>query len=98
MPLLGEEQWLFMPPVPRDLEGLGIPLGVVTDLVLRRLSVEGTSSLAALGQMLKLPVAVVHTVFINFRQQQLIEVKGMTGNDYRISLSGSGRALASERF
>ena len=98
MPLLGEEQWLFMPPVPRDLEGLGIPLGVVTDLVLRRLSVEGTSSLAALGQMLKLPVAVVHTVFINLRQQQLIEVKGMAGNDYRISLSGSGRALASERF
>ena len=98
MPLLGEEQWLFMPPVPRDLEGLGIPLGVVTDLVLRRLSVEGTSSLAALGQMLKLPVAVVHTVFTSLRQQQLIEVKGMAGNDYRITLSGSGRALASERF
>jgi hypothetical protein len=98
MPLLGEEQWLFMPPVPRDLEGLGIPLGVVTDLVLRRLSVEGTSGLVALGQMLKLPVPVVHTVFTNLRQQQLIEVKGMAGNDYRISLSGSGRALASERF
>jgi hypothetical protein len=73
-------------------------LGVVTDLVLRRLSVEGTSNLTALGRMLKLPVPVVHTVFTNLRQQQLIEVKGMVGNDYRITLSGSGRALASERF
>jgi hypothetical protein len=98
MPLLGQEQWLFVPPVPKDLEGLGIPLGVVTDLVLRRLSVEGTSTLSALGQMLKLPVPVVHAVFTNLRQQQLVEVKGMVGNDYRISLSGSGRTLASERF
>jgi len=71
---------------------------VVTDLVLRRLSVEGTSSLIALGGILKLPVPVVHTVFTNLRQQQLVEVKGMMGNDYRISLSGGGRALALERF
>jgi hypothetical protein len=32
------------------------------------------------------------------RQQQLIEIKGMVGNDYSFSLSGAGRALASERF
>jgi predicted ATPase with chaperone activity len=32
------------------------------------------------------------------RQQQLVDVKGMTGNDYNFALSQSGRALASERF
>jgi hypothetical protein len=98
MELLGEEQWLFCPPVPRDLEGLDLPIGLVTDLVLRRLSVEGTSNIQSLSNMLKLPVPVVLAVFNNLRQQQLIEVKGMVGNDYRISLSGHGRTAATERF
>ena len=98
MELLGEEQWLFCPPVPRDLEGLDLPIGLVTDLFLRRLSVEGTSNIQSLSNMLKLPVPVVLAVFNNLRQQQLIEVKGMVGNDYRISLSGHGRTAATERF
>jgi hypothetical protein len=98
MPLLGEEQWLFTPPVPRDMESLGLPSGLVTDLVVRRLSVEGTSTIQSLSSFLKLPVAIVHTVFINLRHQQLVEVKGMLGNDYRICLSGAGRAVAAERL
>jgi hypothetical protein len=98
MALIGEEQWLFCPPVPTNLEGLGISQGLVTDIVLRRLSLEGTSNLKSLSEILKLPGAVIHSVFTSLRQQQLIEVKGMAGNDYRISLSGSGRAMASERF
>jgi hypothetical protein len=32
------------------------------------------------------------------RQQQLFEVKGMIGNDYRIMLSAAGRTLATERL
>ena len=98
MSLLGEEQWLFSPPVPRDLESVNLPLGLVTDLILRRLSVEGTSNLQSLSNLLKLPLTAVHSVFNSLRQQQLVEVKGMMGNDYRISLSGSGRAAAAERF
>lgn len=98
MPLLGEEQWLFTPPVPRDLETLGLSSGLVTDLVLRRLSVEGTTTIHSLSTFLKLPVAIVHTVFTNLRQQQLVEVKGMVGNDYRIALSGPGRSVAAERL
>jgi len=98
MPLLGEEQWLFTPPVPRDMESLGLSPGLVMDLVLRRLSVESTGTIQSLSSFLKLPVAIVHSVFTNLRQQQLVEVKGMAGNDYRISLSGAGRTLVSERL
>jgi len=98
MPLLGEEQWLFTPPVPRDMETLGLSPGLVTDLVLRRLSVESTGTIQSLSRFLKLPVAIVHQVFTNLRQQQLVEVKGMVGNDYRISLSGGGRSLVAERL
>ena len=32
------------------------------------------------------------------RAQQLVEVKGMTGNDYNFMLSAAGKQLASERF
>src|ERR1700730_3108739 len=98
MPLLGEEQWLYTPPVPRNLEGLEISPGLVTDLVLRRRSGEGTSTLKSLGEILKLPTGVIQEVFNTLRQQQFIEVKGMVGNDYRICLSGGGRVLASERM
>ncbi len=98
MALIGEEQWLFCPPVPADIESIGISASLVTDIVLRRLSLEGTSSLLDLSHIVKLPVPVIHAIFTTLRQQQLIEVKGMAGNDYRISLSGNGRVLAAERF
>ena len=98
MSLLGEGQSLFVPPVPRDLEGMGISLGLVTDLFLRRLSVEGTTTLQTLSGVLKIPIQVLLPIFTSLRQQQFIEVKGMVGNDYRISLSGGGRTLATERL
>jgi hypothetical protein len=59
----------------------------VTDIVLRRRSREGTSNLKSLSEILKLPVAVIHSVFAGLRQQQLSELKAMAGNDYRICLS-----------
>ena len=98
MSLLSEEQGLFVPPVPRDLEGLGVSLGLVTDLFLRRLFVDGTTTLQTLSGALKIPIQVMLPIFTSLRQQQFIEVKGMVGNDYRISLSGGGRALATERL
>jgi MoxR-like ATPase len=98
MPLIAEQQPLFSPSIPVDLNELGLPSGLVTDLILRRLSLEGTSDLENLGRILKLPSAVVHATFTHLRQQQLCEVKGMVGNDYRITLSGSGRAMAAERL
>jgi len=98
MPLIGEQVSVYFPPVPGDLNQVGLPSGLVTDLILRRLSIEGTSGLENLGRTLKLPIPVVHAIFTHLRQQQLCEVKGMVGNDYRICLSGSGRAMAAERF
>jgi hypothetical protein len=88
----------FAPSVPQTLEELGIGHGLVLDLMLRRLLLEGYSSLQSLSERLKLSVAVIDIIFRHMRQQQLVEIKGMIGNDYSFSLSGAGRALASERF
>lgn len=98
MPMMMEVRPSFYPNMPAKVEELGIPPSLVTDLVVRRLSMEGTSTLLSLGRSLKLSPSVIESVFRTMRHQQLVEVKGMVGNDYNITLSGAGRALAAERF
>ena len=88
------ENW---PAIPDRIEDLGIPKSVVTDLVLRYLWLHGTANLAALHHTLKLSFPVLETLFHEFRQQHLVEVHGMLGNDYSFSLTAGGRTLAASR-
>jgi predicted ATPase with chaperone activity len=88
----------FRPTAPQTFEELGISQSLVMDLMLRRLLLEGYSTLQALGQSLRLSLPVLNIVFNHMRQQQMIEVKGMIGNDYHFTLSQAGKQLASERF
>ena len=85
------------PIIPDRMEDLGIPRALVSDLILRYLWLHGTASLAALHRTLKLSFPVLETLFHQFRQQQLLEVKGMLGNDYSFSLSAAGRSMAESR-
>jgi hypothetical protein len=57
----------------------------------------GAGTLATLNTALKLSFPVLETLFHQFRQQQLLEVKGMLGNDYSFTLTSTGRALAAAR-
>jgi hypothetical protein len=88
----------FSPAHPQKLEDLGVPESLVMDLVVRRLLIEGFSSLASLSRSLRLPIPVIDTVFKHMRGQHLVEIKGMTNNDYNFVLSAAGKQLASERF
>src|SRR5436305_216223 len=88
----------FNPSTPQTIEDLGIPQTLVLDLMLRRLLLEGFSTLNGLSGKLAVSVPVVEGVFRHMRTQQLVEVKGMVGNDYTFTLSQAGRALAGERF
>ena len=85
------------PTIPDRIEDLGVPRSVVTDLVLRYLWLHGAGTLGTLHETLKISFPVLETIFHSFRQQQLLEVKGMVGNDYSFSLTSGGRALASGR-
>jgi predicted ATPase with chaperone activity len=85
------------PTIPDRVEDLGIPRAVVADLVLRYLWLHGSASLEVLHGVLKLSYQILEALFHQFRQQQLLEVKGMLGNDYSFSLTSAGRALASTR-
>ncbi len=85
------------PIIPDRVDDLGIPRAVVSDLILRYLWLHGSASLEALHDTLKLSFPVLETLFHQFRQQQLLEVKGMVGNDYAFSLTVAGRAQATAR-
>ena len=83
--------------IPDRLEDLGIQRSVVADLILRYLWLHGSGTLAALHETLKLSFPLLEQMFHQFRNQQLLEVKGMTGNDYSFTLTAGGRAQASSR-
>src|SRR5450755_79755 len=85
------------PIIPDRIEDLGVPRSVVADLVLRYLWLHGTGSLRTLHESLKLSFPVLETLFHQFRNQQLLEVKGMVGNDYSFSLTAGGRIQAAGR-
>jgi hypothetical protein len=88
----------FSPAIPQTFEDLGISQSLVLDLVVRRLLLEGFSNLQSLSNTLKLSVPILNVVFTHMRQLQLVEVKGMLGNDYNFTLSQAGKMLAGERF
>jgi len=88
----------FLPPVPQSFADLGIPETLVLDLMLRRMVIEGFSSMTALSRSIRVALPIVDLVFKHMRQQQLVEIKGMSGNDYQFVLSAAGKQLAGERF
>ena len=91
------EEVRVRPTTPDRIGDLGIPRAMVSDLILRYLWLHGTGTLSALHESLKLSFPVLETLFHDFRQQQLLEVKGMVGNDYSFTLTGAGRHLATAR-
>jgi predicted ATPase with chaperone activity len=85
------------PIIADRIEDLDIPRSLVGDLILRYLWLHGSATLTSLNHTLKLSFPVLETMFHQFRQQQLLEVKGMMGNDYSFTLTAGGRAQANMR-
>jgi len=92
--IVRQECW---PLIPDRTEDLGISPSLVKDLFLRYLWLHGGGSLTALSETLKLSYPLVEGLFHQFRQQQLLEVKGSQGNDYSFTLTTQGRAQATSR-
>jgi len=88
----------FAPPIPQTFDELGVPQSLVIDLFLRRTMIEGFSTLESLSKALRVSVAIVDQVFRQLRQQQIVEVKGMIGNDYQFVLTQAGKQMAADRF
>jgi len=98
MSTLAAPRTSFGPPIPQTFEELGVPQSLVIDLFLRRTMIEGFSTLESLSKALRVSVAIIDQVFRQLRQQQIVEVKGMIGNDYQFVLTQAGKQMAADRF
>jgi len=88
---------LTMPRTPRTIEDLGIPIGVVQDLAVRRALYEGRTSTVRLSEGLGIGLAVMSKVVEDLRDLRHIDLLGMDGRDYIFELTEQGREHARER-
>ena len=83
---------------PASFQDLGVPETLVHDLFLKHVFQAGSSTIRGIAGTLKLSVDLVHNIFHRMKSQQLIEVKGMIGDDYSFLLSQAGKNAAQERL
>ncbi len=88
----------FDPQPAATVEETGLPRGLVTELILKRAFLEGTTSLLRLRAETKLEFEVVSTVFRSLQKEQFCEMKGLVGLDYEFTLTTQGRQLAEEAY
>ena len=88
----------FVPPPPQSVEELGIPPGILVDLMLKFTLMEGTTTVSRLSRQIKVSPSICTSIFNHLRKEQYLEVKGMKGNDYELALSGPGRQVAQDRM
>jgi predicted ATPase with chaperone activity len=83
---------------PKKLEDLTIPHGLVQDLTLRRALFEGRTSTLRLSDGLALSPTLMTQVIDELRELRLMEVLGLEGHNYIVSLTEQGREQANERM
>jgi hypothetical protein len=90
-------QLSYLPPEPRTAQEVGIPDYMVHDLFLRHMLQRSITNIGELSRAMRLPDSVVTAVFRHCKHQRLLEVLGMSGNDFNFTLTSAGRILAGDR-
>ena len=83
---------------PKAPEHLGVPYAVVTDIVMRRCLLEGKTNVRRLSAALALHPAVTEKVVQELREKNELEVLGMDGRDFTITLTSLGQQHANDRL
>lgn len=87
----------FLPPVPMTQDQAGISSALIEDLFLRHVHLKRCNTIGAVSESTALAYPIVERIFRDCRNQRLLEVSGMVGDDYVFSLTGAGRTIAAER-
>ena len=87
----------FLQAAPVTQEQTGIGSSLIEDLFLRHVHLKRCNTIGALSESMALAYPIVERVFRDIRNQRLLEVSGMVGDDYVFTLTGAGRAMASDR-
>ncbi len=83
---------------PRQMDELGIPGALVHDLTLRRALFEGRTSSLRLSDALGLSPQLMVGVVEELRELRYLEVLGLDGRDYQLTLTDAGKEQANERM
>jgi hypothetical protein len=81
---------------PHEVEKTGVRRGLLEDLALKILYLQGEMSLPELSDHMCLGLGVVEEIFQYFRKEQLCEVKGMSGGSHRIAATTQGKLRAAD--
>lgn len=83
--------------MPGRVEELGIPKGLLEDLLVRRMLVSRSASIMSISHNLAVSAAIVRELADELRDRKELEYLGVEGRDYRIGLTAVGEANARER-
>ena len=92
--MLATDSRAFRPAETHTLEDTGLSYGLVLDLVLKHAFFEGTVTLKRLAERTKLNAPIIHSMYRHLQKEQLCDTRSMVENDYEISLTTRGRAMA----
>jgi hypothetical protein len=81
---------------PRTVEETGVRRILLEDLAVKAISRERETTTTVLAELLALNPRVVEEMVQRLRKAQLIEVTGMIGAVYKMTLTGAGRTRADE--
>jgi predicted ATPase with chaperone activity len=95
-PIADTETQLGPPPSPESVAEVGVRQGILEDLTLKILYLNGSLSLRELSSAMRLGFGVVNELLRRLRAEQLCEVTGMTGNIPQIAITTAGRGRALE--
>jgi predicted ATPase with chaperone activity len=82
--------------VPNQVQRTGIRKGLLEDLTLKILYLNGEMSLVQLSEQTCLSLGVIEEIFQFFRKEQLCEVKRMSAGSHVIAASAQGKLRAAE--
>lgn len=92
--MIAKDRALYQPKEAHHLQETGLSLSLVLDLVLKYTYFEGAMTLAKMVQRSKLSSTIIHAMYRHLQKEQLCDTRAMVGDDYEISLSNKGRAMA----
>ena len=87
-----------LPPAPRQPQDTGLPLLLLTELLLKVMHQHGLQHLQEISQHLKLGPALIEELIVPMRKESLVDVRlrGARDGDVTYELTSTGRARATD--
>jgi len=81
-------------PQPQTIEETGVKRGLLEDLALKSFYLQGELTLRELAAFMHVSQGIIREIFEYLRKEQFLEVKGMSGGDFRVTTTTLGKDRA----